>query len=388
MRVLLFAAVLNLPLADGLHVSPLRPAAARTHTQHTLACRPTALNRSANRVARHHMAAAEAAEDSAPTPRQRLGPGAQLLLLLPLYALHVAWLSQVTLQALTRGRAALPLALAEIGGENVVGAAVLLCAAPRWLRRRSRGLPWADVRVGKVALISTVGALVAAYLLSGYVGSVAELAVYALAAAGAPLTESRHRAVQVLAGHLAWVVMAVRVLGDRLRPFFPPPFGRGEWITLRWRTLWLPSVLGGYFVSLLAYNSVAHVSAALLPTPELAPESVVSRLISPEGGDVVALGIGSIGPCLTAPVFEEVLYRGFLLPALLRFVPLRVALPLQAALFGAHHHSLKGLLPLSALGLLWGILYVSSGNLLVPILIHALWNSRIFLSSYLGLGGS
>ena len=64
-----------------------------------------------------------------------------------------------------------------------------------------------------------------------------------------------------------------------------------------------------------------------------------------------------------------------------RFVPLRLALPLQAALFGMHHQALGSLLPLSALGLLWGLLYVASANLLVPVLVHALWNSRIFLVS-------
>ena len=45
--------------------------------------------------------------------------------------------------------------------------------------------------------------------------------------------------------------------------------------------------------------------------------------------------------------------------------------------------ALKGLLPLSALGMVWGVAYVCSGNLVVPIVIHALWNSRIFLSSVL-----
>ena len=43
------------------------------------------------------------------------------------------------------------------------------------------------------------------------------------------------------------------------------------------------------------------------------------------------------------------------------------------------------LLPLSVTGFVWGVLYVGSGNLLVPILIHALWNTRVFLGSYLGL---
>ena len=54
-------------------------------------------------------------------------------------------------------------------------------------------------------------------------------------------------------------------------------------------------------------------------------------------------------------------------------------------LFGAQHLQLGLVLPLSVTGLMWGILYVNSGNLLVPVLIHALWNARIFLGSYLGL---
>ena len=54
-------------------------------------------------------------------------------------------------------------------------------------------------------------------------------------------------------------------------------------------------------------------------------------------------------------------------------------------LFGAQHMQVGLLLPLSVTGFVWGVLYVGSGNLLVPILIHALWNTRVFLGSYLGL---
>ena len=36
-------------------------------------------------------------------------------------------------------------------------------------------------------------------------------------------------------------------------------------------------------------------------------------------------------------------------------------------------------------GFFWAVLYVNSSNLLVPILIHALWNARIFVGSYLGV---
>ena len=76
------------------------------------------------------------------------------------------------------------------------------------------------------------------------------------------------------------------------------------------------------------------------------------------------------------------LYRGFVLPALLCFVPLTAALPLHALLFGLHHLSLATLLPLSTLGLLWAALYVGSRNLLVPMLVHALWNCRVFALAY------
>ena len=94
-----------------------------------------------------------------------------------------------------------------------------------------------------------------------------------------------------------------------------------------------------------------------------------------------------VGPCVTGPFFEEVLYRGFLLPALCRAgVPLRLALPLHACLFALHHMSLRGLLPLASLGLLWGALYVRSASLLVPIAVHAMWNSRIFLTALLEAG--
>jgi len=41
--------------------------------------------------------------------------------------------------------------------------------------------------------------------------------------------------------------------------------------------------------------------------------------------------------------------------------------------------------PLAALGFVWAVLYIQSRNLLVTILIHAMWNSRVFLGSLFGL---
>ena len=76
----------------------------------------------------------------------------------------------------------------------------------------------------------------------------------------------------------------------------------------------------------------------------------------------------------------------FLLKALVPFAGPAAALPLSAVLFAAHHLTLTAALPLAVLGGLWGHIYVAARqNLLVPALIHALWNARVFLGALLGL---
>jgi membrane protease YdiL (CAAX protease family) len=51
----------------------------------------------------------------------------------------------------------------------------------------------------------------------------------------------------------------------------------------------------------------------------------------------------------------------------------------------AHHLSTQTMIPLMTLGFVWAMLYVLSGNLLVTVLIHSMWNSRVFLGSLLGI---
>jgi membrane protease YdiL (CAAX protease family) len=58
-----------------------------------------------------------------------------------------------------------------------------------------------------------------------------------------------------------------------------------------------------------------------------------AKIINPEDNDIAALAVGSIAPCLSAPWWEEVLYRGFMLPALTLYLPRSVAVPASAVLF-------------------------------------------------------
>ena len=95
----------------------------------------------------------------------------------------------------------------------------------------------------------------------------------------------------MLAGHLTWVLLAVRILGTRLEPFF----GRGGWVVLRWRAAWVWWALGGYVFSVSGYNLVDLLNGALLPAG--APDAVAARLVDADG-EAVARALGCLGPCV------------------------------------------------------------------------------------------
>lgn len=80
-----------------------------------------------------------------------------------------------------------------------------------------------------------------------------------------------------------------------------------------------------------------------------------------------------------APFFEELLFRGFLLPILARRQPLALALTLSALLFGAIHLQPTGLPVLGTLGFVLGLAMRQTGSLRSPLLVHACWNGSLFL---------
>jgi membrane protease YdiL (CAAX protease family) len=200
-----------------------------------------------------------------------------------------------------------------------------------------------------------------------------------------------------LFGHLSWIALGGGIL--RLIPR-PQNFFQQTWYSQTFArkddsndknsnnySQWVWWTIGGYFVSSWFFNIADFINQWILPMSilEQAQESVVSQLINPEFNDWAASIVGYIAPCITAPWWEEVLYRGFLLPALLLNMKYKWAILWSGIIFAAHHLSPTACIPLAVLGWTWSLLYAKSGNLLTTILIHAMWNSRIFLGSWLGL---
>ena len=88
--------------------------------------------------------------------------------------------------------------------------------------------------------------------------------------------------------------------------------------------------------------------------------------------------------CISAGVCEEVLYRGFLLRYLHTFpfsLSLTWAIVLSSIIFAMGHlyQGPAGAIQTAAMGIIFCLMFVLTGNLLIPILVHAVMDLRILL---------
>jgi membrane protease YdiL (CAAX protease family) len=107
-------------------------------------------------------------------------------------------------------------------------------------------------------------------------------------------------------------------------------------------------------------------------------------------GDPWALACFALTAMVLAPLFEETLFRGILLPVLGQRLGGTAAVGISAAVFALAHLSLGELMPLFVLGIGLGLLRWHSGRLASSVIAHALWNGLTFANLLLladGAGG-
>ena len=97
-------------------------------------------------------------------------------------------------------------------------------------------------------------------------------------------------------------------------------------------------------------------------------------------GDPLALFCFAVTAMVLAPLFEETLFRGVLLPVLARHWGPPIAVLMSALVFGLAHLSLGELVPLLVLGVGLGWLRLRTGRLAPCVLMHGLWNGFTFLN--------
>jgi uncharacterized protein len=78
---------------------------------------------------------------------------------------------------------------------------------------------------------------------------------------------------------------------------------------------------------------------------------------------------------LGAPLIEELLFRGIALPAMLRHTTQTRAIVFVSLIFAAIHLTPTAVIPLFVFAMALSLAYLYTGNILVPIVMHLLFNS-------------
>jgi len=121
-------------------------------------------------------------------------------------------------------------------------------------------------------------------------------------------------------------------------------------------------ILAGYVVNIVfSYYGI---------TPEM--QDVIQWVLD-EKSSFVLVCLMFFGTII-APIIEEILFRGFLLPALKKSLGGRYAIVVSAALFAAVHIDIFAFLQIFILGLLLGHLYEKTKTLTASIMVHITHN--------------
>jgi len=189
--------------------------------------------------------------------------------------------------------------------------------------------------------------------------------------------------ILVICLYLGLMAAPLLLLWSQLRPHGQPP--AAGWLQWYWRPL--GTALRRALAQLLMVLPLVALVSWLL-----------ERLVGDPGGSnpLLELVLNSANPVallcfaltalVLAPLFEETLFRGVLLPVLAERWGGFPAVLISALVFAIAHLSLGELPPLFVLGLGLGWLRLQSGRLAASVLMHGLWNGLTFANLLLLAG--
>jgi membrane protease YdiL (CAAX protease family) len=172
-----------------------------------------------------------------------------------------------------------------------------------------------------------------------------------------------------------WLVSALALWACGRGLWFAPPSASWEWL----RSPRTPSFLWG-FVAGLAMVMLLPLIGITKPKSRAAIRKAFARLaffLPADGQQDAWFGVMAI----TAGVCEEWLARGFLLHYLTAgpwHLTLAVAVILSSGIFGLGHlyQGLGGMTASAIMGAMFALMYLITGTLLVPMIVHALIDLR------------
>ncbi|XP_030530237.1 uncharacterized protein LOC115740783 [Rhodamnia argentea] len=171
-------------------------------------------------------------------------------------------------------------------------------------------------------------------------------------------------------------IAGILILHRCLSRFYPLP---SDWFRFSLKGKWQFDVALGCLLFPLV-NRLSQINLDLLPILPSTPVTLSSVEQSILARDPIAMALYALVVTVCAPVWEEIVFRGFLLPSLTKYMPVWCAILVSSVAFALAHFNGQRMLPLIFLGVVMGLLFTRSRNLLPSMLLHSLWNAFVFLS--------
>lgn len=164
-----------------------------------------------------------------------------------------------------------------------------------------------------------------------------------------------------------------------LRTIFLAQYGRPFWKSLGWQRVRLP-VPTIVLLGILTALGIA-ITSALLHTPDTSnPMTEMMR-------DRTSLILMAIFGVTLAPLAEELAFRGFLQPLLVRSLGAALGIVLAAVPFGLLHYqeygnSWRHVVVISLAGVAFGVMRHLTGSTKAAVIMHAAYNGFLFLALF------
>jgi uncharacterized protein len=193
----------------------------------------------------------------------------------------------------------------------------------------------------------------------------------------------RIQALYILSSYAVMSGLGIAITYFSIKPYLPLP---DSWFKFTGKSNWFIWGVSGYLVAIPIVTIVSLLNDRIWQGQ--GGSNPILEIVL-EGHDRIAVIIFFLTAAVAAPLFEEFFFRGFLLPSLTKYIPVWAAIVVSALVFGIAHLSLSEIIPLTILGMILGVVYARTRNLLASMLLHSLWNAGTLVSLFiLGSGNA
>ncbi|KAL8224008.1 hypothetical protein R6Q57_019483 [Mikania cordata] len=164
-------------------------------------------------------------------------------------------------------------------------------------------------------------------------------------------------------------IVIIKLCLSRFRPL------SSDWFKFSFKGNW-PFDVGLGCLMFPLVNRLSQVNLNFVPMPPITVSNVEQSIVA---RDPIAMLLYAIVVSVCAPIWEEIVFRGFLLPSLTRYMPVGCSILVSSIAFALAHFNMQRMLPLVFLGIVMGTVFARSRNLLPSMLLHSLWNAFVFI---------